>query len=196
MRGGRYRLALGRVYLAQGRYADALRQFVESGLPEADLYTRETLERITERMRRFAREGEWAEVSRRAEFVEDLSPGLLTREMLRLGLRAALIQGLFARAERYARRLADLDEAEGFLGLALAALRVKSPLELRGEDLKAVEPYLTEALSRAEIPEALLLLGVLREREGRFREALHLLERAAFRGKGRWRGWPTTTWPR
>ena len=185
VRGGRYRLALGRVYLAQGRYADALRQFVESGLPEADLYTRETLERITERMRRFAREGEWAEVSRRAEFVEDLSPGLLTREMLRLGLRAALIQGLFARAERYARRLADLDEAEGFLGLALAALRVKSPLELRGgEDLKAVEPYLTEALSRAEIPEALLLLGVLREREGRFREALHLLERAAFRGEG------------
>ena len=91
--------------------------------------------------------------------------------MLRLGLRAALIQGLFALAERYARRLADLDEAEGFLGLALAALRVKSPLELRGgEDLKAVEPYLTEALSRAEIPEALLIIGVLREREGRFRE--------------------------
>lgn len=47
-----------------------------------------------------------------------------------------------------------------------------------------MEPYLTEALSRAEIPEALLLLGVLREREGRFREALHLLERAAFRGEG------------
>ncbi|MEZ0347932.1 MAG: hypothetical protein ABWJ90_05395 [Thermus sp.] len=183
-RGGRYRLALGRVYLAQGRYADALRQFVESGLPEAELYVREALERITERMRRYAKEGEWAEVSRRAEFVEDLSPSLLTREMLRLGLKAALLQGLFARAERYARRLADLDEAEGFLGLALAALRLRTPLDHKGEDLKGVEPYLTEALARAEIPEALLLLGVLREREGRYREALHLLERAARHGEG------------
>ncbi len=186
-RGGRYRLALGRVYLAEGRYADALRQFVESGLPEAEVYVREALERIHERMRRFAREGEWAEVSRRAEFVEDLSPGLLTREMLRLGLRAALLQGLFARAERYARRLADLDEAEGFLGLALTHLRLRSPLDYRGtvkEDLKGVEPYLTEALARVEIPEALLLLGVLREREGRFLEALRLLERAAQHGEG------------
>ncbi|GAB5603351.1 tetratricopeptide repeat protein [Thermus sp. FJN-A] len=184
-RGGRYRLYLGRVYLSLGRYADALRQFVESGLPEAELHVREALERITERMRRFAREGEWAEVSRRAEFVEDLSPGLLTREMLRLGLRAALLQGLFARAERYARRLADLDEAEGFLGLALTALRVRSPSDLRGlEDLKPVEPYLTEALARAEIPEALLLLGMLREREGRHWEALRLLEGAARHGEG------------
>ncbi|SDE39332.1 Tetratricopeptide repeat-containing protein [Thermus arciformis] len=183
-RGGRYRLALGRVYLAQGRYADALREFVESGLPEAEFYTREALERITERMRRFAREGEWAEVSRRAEFVEDLSPRLLTREMLRLGLRAALFQGLFARAERYARRLADLDEPEGFLGLALSALRLRTPLAYRGEDLKAVEPYLTEALSRAEIPEASLLLGVLRKREGRLDQALHLLEGAAHHGEG------------
>jgi len=184
-RGGRYRLYLGRVYLSLGRYADALRQFVESGLPEAEGYVREALERITERMRRFAREGEWAEVSRRAEFVEDLSPGLLTREMLRLGLKAALVQGLFARAERYARRLADLDEAEGFLGLALSALRVRSPLDLRSlEELKPVEPYLTEALARAEIPEALLLLGMLREREGRYREALYLLERAARHGEG------------
>uniref|UniRef100_A0A7C2GD48 DUF2325 domain-containing protein n=1 Tax=Thermus islandicus TaxID=540988 RepID=A0A7C2GD48_9DEIN len=183
-RGGRYRLALGRVYLAEGRYADALRQFVESGLPEAEVYVREALERITERMRRYAREGEWAEVSRRAEFVEDLSPGLLTREMLRLGLKAALLQGLFARAERYARRLADLDEAEGFLGLALAHLRLRSPLDYRGEELKAVEPYLTEALARVEIPEALLLLGILRRREGRLSEALRLLERAARHGEG------------
>ncbi|MFN4072418.1 MAG: tetratricopeptide repeat protein [Thermus sp.] len=184
-RGGRYRIYLGRVYLSLGRYADALRQFVESGLPEAEGYVREALERITERMRRFAREGEWAEVSRRAEFVEDLAPNLLTREMLRLGLKAALIQGLFARAERYARRLADLDEAEGFLGLALVALRVRSPLEVGPlEDLKPVEPYLTEALARAEIPEALLLLGMLREREGRHPEALRHLERAAERGEG------------
>ncbi|WP_018460727.1 tetratricopeptide repeat protein [Thermus oshimai] len=185
VRGGRYRLYLGRAYLGLGRYADALRQFVESGLPEAELYIQDTLERIAERMRRFAREGEWSEVSRRAEFVEDLSPRLLTREILRLGLRAALLQGLFARAERYARRLADLDEPEGFLGLALSALRVRSPLELRGqEDLKGVEPYLTEALARAETPEALLLLGMLREREGRYREALYLLEKAAGRGEG------------
>ncbi|MGC8903576.1 tetratricopeptide repeat protein [Thermus sp.] len=184
VRGGRYRLALGRVYLAQGRYADALRQFVESGLLEAEVYIQEALERITDRMRRYAREGEWTEVSRRAEFVEDLSPGLLTREMLRLGLRAALFQGLFARAERYARRLADWDEAEGFLGLALSALRLRTPLDYRGEDLKAVEPYLTETLSRAEIPEASLLLGILRQREGRMAEALYLLEQAARHGEG------------
>ncbi len=184
-RGGRHRFYLGRAYLALGRYAYALREFVESGLPEAEALIRETLERITERMRRFAQEGEWSEVSRRAEFVEDLAPHLMTREILGLGLRAALVQGLFERARRYARRLADLGEAEGFLGLALADLRLRSPGEVRGgEALKAVEPYLTEALARAELAEGLLLLGVLREREGRHREALYLLDKAARHGEG------------
>lgn len=184
-RGGRHRLYLGRAYLGLGRYADALRQFVESGLEEAGIHVRTALERIQERMERFAREGEWAEVSRRAEFVEDLDPGLLTKGMLRLGLRAALLQGLWARSWRYARRLADLDEAEGFLGLALSALHLRSAAEATGgEGLKEVEPYLTEALARAELPEALLLLGILREKEGRLLEALALLERAARRGEG------------
>ncbi len=196
VRGGRYRLALGRVYLAQGRYADALRQFVESGLPEAELFTREALERIAERMRRFAREGEWAEVSRRVEFVEDLSPGLLTREMLRLGLRAALFQGLFARAERYARRLADLDEAEGFLGLALSALRLRTPLAYRGEDLKAVEPYLTETLTRAEIPEAPCSSASSASGRGASPRPCTSWSRRPATGRGRWRAWPSTTWPR
>ncbi len=185
VRGGRYRLYLGRAYLGLGRYADALRAFVESGLPEAELYVKKALEGILERMRRFAREGEWSEVSRRVEFVEDLAPFLLGREMLRLGLRAALLQGLFARAGRYAQRLADLDEAEGFLGLALVALRARTPLEPQPlEALKAVEPYLKEALARAELPEALLLLGILREKEGRLEEALGLLEGAAQHGAG------------
>ncbi len=184
-RGGRHRLYLGRAYLGLGRYADALRQFVESGLEEAGLYIQVALERIQERMERFAREGEWTEVSRRAEFVEDLDPALLTKGMLRLGLRAALLQGLWARANRYARRLADLDEAEGFLGLALVALRLRFAAEATGtEGLKEVEPYLTEASVRAELPEALLLLGILREKEGRHHEALPLLERAARRGEG------------
>lgn len=135
-------------------------------------------------------------MSRRAEFVEDLSPGLLTREMLRLGLRAALIQGLFARAERYARRLADLDEAEGFLGLALAALRVKSPLELRGGGPEGGGALPHRGPEPGGDPRGPPPPRGPKGEEGRFREALHLLERAAFRGKGRWRGWPTTTWPR
>ena len=184
-RGGRHRLYLGRAYLGLGRYADALRQLLESGLEEAEIYIHTALERIQERMERFAREGEWAEVSRRVEFLEDLDPAFLTKATLRLGLKAALLQGLWARARRYARRLADLEEAEGFLGLALSALQLRSAAEATGrEGLKEVEPYLTEANVRAELPEALLLLGILREKEGRLLEALALLERAARRGEG------------
>ncbi|MER3480082.1 MAG: hypothetical protein C4327_06210 [Meiothermus sp.] len=186
-RGGRYRLALGRVYLGLGRLSDALRQLHESGLPESGLLIKTALERLEERAFRFGREGEWSEVSRRVEFVEDLSPELLTRGLLFLGLQATLQQGLWARAERYARRLYDQGEAAGALGLALARLRVRGPegLEEVGlEDLKRVEPYLTDAVARAEDATALLALGLLRYREGRHPEALRHLERSAREGRG------------
>ncbi|PZA08084.1 MULTISPECIES: tetratricopeptide repeat protein [unclassified Meiothermus] len=186
-RGGRYRLALGRVYLGLGRLSDALRQLYESGLAEARLPIKAALERLEERAFRFGREGDWSEVSRRVEFVEDLSPELLTRGLLFLGLQAALQQGLWARAERYARRLYDQGEAAGALGLALTQLRVRGPEGLEDVlliELKAVEPYLTDAVARAEDAMALLALGLLRYREERFPEALQHLERAAREGRG------------
>lgn len=186
-RGGRYRLALGRVYLGLGRLSDALRQLHESGLPESRLLIKTALERLEERAFRFGREGDWSEVSRRVEFVEDLSPELLTRGLLFLGLQATLQQGLWARAGRYARRLYDQGEAAGALGLALTQLRVRGPERLEEvplAELKAVEPYLTDAVARAEDATALLALGLLRYREGRHPEALRHLERAAREGRG------------
>ncbi|WP_276954393.1 tetratricopeptide repeat protein [Allomeiothermus silvanus] len=186
-RGGRYRLALGRVYLGLGRLSEALRQLYESGLPESRLPIKLALERLEERAFRFGREGDWSEVSRRVEFVEDLSPELLTRGLLFLGLQATLQQGLWARAERYARRLYDQGEVAGALGLALTQLRVRGPEGLEDVplvELKAVEPYLTDAVARAEDATALLALGLLRFREGRYSEALRHLERAAREGRG------------
>lgn len=190
-RGGRYRLYLGRVYLGLGRLADALRQLFEADLPEAELYLKIALERMEERAVRLSREGDWSEASRRVEFVEDLSPGLLNRGLLRLGLQASLRQGLWARAQRYAQRLYDLGEAAGALGLALVGLRVRGPEGLEGvplDDLKEVEPYLTDAVARAEEPTALLALGLLRHREGRHPEALRYLEAAAREGQGESKG--------
>jgi tetratricopeptide (TPR) repeat protein len=37
-RGGRFKLALGKVYLGLGRLSEALRQLYECGLPEAEVY--------------------------------------------------------------------------------------------------------------------------------------------------------------
>jgi tetratricopeptide (TPR) repeat protein len=186
-RGGRYRLALGKLYLGQGRLSEALRQLHESGLPEAHVYQQTALERLEERMLRLAREGEWSEVSRLVEFVEDLSPEFLTRTLLRLGLQAALQQGLWGRAARYAQQLYVLGESQGPLGLALAGLKVKGPEALDGvplSDLKEAEPYLTDAVARAEDATALLALGMLRYREGRYGEAVRYLERAVRGLKG------------
>ncbi|GEM84071.1 DUF2325 domain-containing protein [Meiothermus hypogaeus] len=186
-RGGRYKFALGKVYLGLGRLSDALRQFYESGLPEAEVYLKSTLERIEERVLRLFREGDWSEASRRVEFVEDLSPELLTRGLLRVGLQSALQQGLWGRAARYAQRLYVLGESHGALGLALSGLKVRSPEALDGvplADLKEVEPYLTDAVARAEDATALLALGLLRHREGRYAEAVRYLERAAQASRG------------
>ncbi|GEM87588.1 hypothetical protein [Meiothermus granaticius] len=181
-RGGRFKLALGKAYLGLGRPSEALRQFFECGLGEAEVYLATALERLEERVARSVREGDWSEASRRVEFAEDLSPHLLSRGLLNWGLRAALQQGLWARAGRYAQRLYDLGEAYGALGLALAGLKVRGPEALDQvplEALKEVEPYLTDAVAKAEDATALLALGMLRHREGRHAEALRLLERAA-----------------
>lgn len=186
-RGGRFKLALGKVYLGLGRLSEALRQLFECGLPEAEVYLKTTLERIEERVVRLCREGDWSEASRRVEFVEDLSPDLLTRGLLRAGLQAALQQGLWGRAARYAQRLYVLGESHGALGLALAGLKVRGPEALDRvplADLKEAEPYLTDAVARAEDATALLALGLLRHREGRHTEALRYLERAARESKG------------
>jgi tetratricopeptide (TPR) repeat protein len=186
-RGGRFKLALGKVYLGLGRLSEALRQLHECGLPEAEVYLKTTLERIEERVVRLCREGDWSEASRRVEFVEDLSPDLLTRGLLRVGLQAALQQGLWGRAARYAQRLYVLGESHGALGLALAGLKVRGPEALDRvplADLKQVEPYLTDAVARAEDATALLALGLLRHREGRHTEALRYLERAARESRG------------
>ncbi|MGK0617555.1 tetratricopeptide repeat protein [Meiothermus cerbereus] len=186
-RGGRYKLALGKVYLGLGRLSEALRQLYECGLPEADIYLKTTLERIEERVQRLCREGDWSEASRRVEFVEDLSPELLTRGLLRLGLQAALQQGLWGRAARYAQHLYVLGESHGALGLALAGLKVRGPEVLDKvplADLKGVEPYLTDAVARAEDATALLALGLLRHREGRHTEAVRYLERAVRASRG------------
>ncbi len=186
-RGGRFKLALGKVYLGLGRLSEALRQLYECGLPEAEVYLQGALERTEERAQRRSREGDWSEASRLVEFVEDLSPTLLTRALLRLGLQAALQQGLWGRAARYAQQLYVLGESQGALGLALANLKVRGPEALDGVplgDLKEAEPYLTDAVARAEDPTALLALGMLRHREGRHPEAVRYLERAARESKG------------
>jgi tetratricopeptide (TPR) repeat protein len=186
-RGGRYRLALGKAYLGLHRLSEALRQLHECGLPEAKVYQQAALERLEERAVQLAREGEWSEVSRLVEFVEDLSPELLTRSLLRLGLQGALQQGLWGRAARYAGQLYGLGESQGPLGMALSSLKVRGPEALDGvplSDLKEAEPYLTDAVARAEDATALLALGMLRHREGRHPEAVRYLERAARGLKG------------
>ena len=185
--GGRWKLALGKVYMGLGRLSEALRQLYECGLPEAEICLKMAVERMEERAQRLSREGDWSEASRRVEFVEDLSPSLLGRGLMRLGLQAALQQGLWARAQRYAQGLYDLGESYGALGLALAGLKVRGPEALDGVplgDLKEVEPYLTDAVARAEDAVALLALGMLRHREGRHPEAVRYLERAARESKG------------
>ncbi|MCS7069373.1 MAG: hypothetical protein RMK51_11100 [Meiothermus sp.] len=186
-RGGRFKLALGKAYLGLNRLTEALRQLYECGLPEAEVYLQGALERMEERARRHCREGDWSEASRLVEFVEDLSPTLLTRALLGLGLQAALQQGLWGRAARYAQQLYVLGESQGALGLALAGLKVRGPEALEKvplNDLKEVEPYLTDAVARAEDATALLALGMLRHREGRHHEAVRYLERAVRGLKG------------
>lgn len=126
-RGQRYRLALGKTYLGLGRLSEALRQLYECELPEARVHLQNALERLEERIVKLTREGEWSEASRLVEFAEDLSPELLTRPLLRLGLQAALQQGLWGRAARYAQQLYVLGESQGALGLALAGLKLRGP---------------------------------------------------------------------
>ncbi len=185
--GGAYALALGRAYLESNRLEDALRTLYWADRPEAQPYLGKALDRVSARAFQFLREKQFAEVSRRVEFVEDLSPGLLRRDLLYLGLQAVLEQGLWARAERYARRMFDLGEPAGAIGLAFSRLKVHTPEgleELKLEDLRKAEPYLTDAVARSEEPLALLALGLLRFREGRHAEAIYYLRRVAREGRG------------
>lgn len=177
---------LARAYAQAGREADALRAFARlEDVPQAWLAG--VLERYAEKLFRDLRAGRLAEVSRRVEFAEDLSPDFLNRELLYLGLHAALGQRLWARAERYARRLYDLGEVSGAVGLALAHLRIRDVDEvetIEQADLEAVEPYLTDAVARSEDPLALMALGRLRFEQGRYAEARRLLEQAARAARG------------
>lgn len=177
---------LARAYAQAGREADALRVYARLG-GERPPGLEAVLERFSEKLFRELRAGRLAEVSRRVEFAEDLSPDFLTRELLYLGLHAALGQRLWARAERYARRLYDLGEVSGAVGLALAHLRIRDVDEVESierADLEAVEPYLTDAVARSEEPLALLALGRLRYEQGRYEEARRLLEQAARAARG------------
>ena len=145
------------------------------------------LARFAERLFRELRAGRPSEVSRRVEFAEDLSPEFLTRELLYLGLDAALAQRLWARAERYARRLYEQGELSGAVGLALVHLRIREVDEVERVDraaLEEVEPYLTDAVARGEEPLALVALGRLRFEQGRYEEARRLLEQGARAAKG------------
>ena len=181
-----YRTALARAYAQAGRLDEALRAFAQlEGARPPEL--ERVLERYAERLFRDLREGRLVEVSRRVEYVEDLSPEFLTRELLYLGLHAALGQRLWGRAERYARRLYDLGEVSGAVGLALARLRLRGAEEVEAVDraaLEEVEPYLTDAAARSEDALALLALGRLRAEQGRYQEARRLLEKAARAARG------------
>ncbi|AEB11561.1 tetratricopeptide repeat protein [Marinithermus hydrothermalis] len=186
-RGDTFALALGRAYLGVGRIEDAIRVLWRVREVGGEAYLEQALDQLASRAFRFLREGQYVEASRRVEFVEDLSPALLGRDLLYLGLQAALEQGLWGRAERYAQRLYDLGEAIGAVGLAFARLKARTPEALesvRLRELKAVEPYLTDAVARREEPMAVLALGLLRYREGRHEEAAYFLERAAREGRG------------
>ncbi len=181
-----YLQLLARAYTQAGREAEALRTF--AGLEgERPRELESALERYAEKLFRELRAGRLAEVSRRVEFAEDLSSEFLTRELLYLGLHAALGQRLWARAERYARRLYDHGEVSGAVGLALARLRIRDVDEVEAierEALEAVEPYLTDAVARSEDPLALMALGRLRYEQGRLNEARRLLEQAARAARG------------
>ncbi len=186
-RGDVYRLALARAYAQSGRLDEALRAYASvEGEVQTD-EVRRVVDRYSERLFKELREGRLAEVSRRVEFAEDLSPAFLNREMLYLGLHAALGQRLWGRAERYARHLYDQGEASGAVGLALAQLRVRGAEEIEQVDkvsLEEVEPFLTDAVARSGEPLALLALGRLRAGQGRLEEARRLLEDAARAIKG------------
>ena len=187
VRGDLYRLALARAYAQAGQLGEALRAYasLEGEIPADEV--QQVVGRYSEMLFKDLREGRLADVSRRVEYAEDLSPLFLTREMLYLGLHAALGQRLWGRAERYARHLYDQGEASGAVGLALARLRVRGAEEIERVDkaaLEEVEPFLTDAVARSGEPLALLALGRLRAEQGRLEEARRLLEDAARAIKG------------
>ena len=186
-RGDLYRLALARASVQAGHLDEALRAYasLEGEMPMDEV--RRVVTRYGEQLFKGLREGRLAEVSRRVEYAEDLSPAFLDREMLYLGLHAALGQRLWGRAERYARHLYDQGEASGAVGLALAKLRARGAEEIELVDkmaLEEVEPFLTDAVTRSGEPLALLALGKLRAEQGRLEEARRLLEDAARTIKG------------
>ena len=186
--GDLYKVALARAYAQSGQLDESLRVFasLQEDAPEDEL--RQVLKRYSDKLFHDLREGKLAQVSRRVEFAEDLSPSFLDRELLYLGLHAALEQRLWRRAERYARRLYEQGEASGALGLALARMRISGVEELAGverEVLEEVEPFLTDAVARTEEPLALMALGSLRADQGRWQESRRLLQQSVRLLKGR-----------
>lgn len=179
-RGGVYRLSLGRAYLGLGRPGEAFRQLLNAGLPEAEVPLRQSVERLQERVSRWVREGEYTEAMQRIVLVSDLAPHFMDRNWHKLALDAALHLGQWEIAERSARALIEFNEPCGATGLALAKMRIRDSSQVEALDaaaLERAEPYLQEALQGCEDPTALLALGLLRLRQGRYNEALAHFER-------------------
>ena len=189
------RVALGRAYLGLGKIEEALPVLYQA---QGDLagsnptgnpapFLDQALRQVADSAFRDLRAGNPLAALRRVGMVNDLSPTLLKRDLLYLGLEAALALGSWGRAEEYGLKLYDLGEASGAIGVAFARLKVRTPEALEQlplDELLEIQPFLTDAVARSEDPLATLALGLLRHREQRYPEAIRYLSRAAREGRG------------
>lgn len=188
-------IALGRAYLGLGKFEEAFPVLYQAqgeftstelaGNPAP--FLDQALRQIADNAFRDLRSGNPLAALRRVGMVNDLSPTLLKRDLLYLGLEAALALGAWGRAEEYGLRLYDLGEASGAIGVAFARLKVRTPEALEQiplDELLEIQPFLTDAVARSEDPLATLALGLLRHREQRYPEAIRYLSRAAREGRG------------